>query len=133
MTEPATAAPANPSPPAEAIATSVQSSNPKACLLEGKFEAFGQQFDISDCVQNDGVPHEGLVAACDGISQMSIAFGIPAPKTTWLDKCPDAAQARCLNMNGTQLTGYYYKRPADDLPNVKGSCEMMGGRYAEGG
>lgn len=105
---------------------------PRACLMEGKFEFMGQKMDISDCIQNDGASHANLVEACDTISKMATGMGIPAPKTTWLASCPSAPQGRCVHMNGSKLTAYYYKRPVQDLPDVKSSCELMGGRYAEG-
>ena len=105
---------------------------PRACLMEGKFEFMGQKMDISDCIQNDGTSHANLVEACNAISKMATGMGIPAPKTAWLASGPVAPQGRCLHMNGSKLTAYYYKRPVQDLPDVKSSCELMGGRYAEG-
>lgn len=106
-------------------------AEPAACLMEGEFAFMGQQMVVSDCIQNDGAPHARLVEACDTISKMSTAFGIPAPVTTWRAKCPAAPQGRCLHMGGSKLTAYYYKRPVNELPDVKASCELMGGRYVD--
>lgn len=102
-----------------------------ACLMEGKTTFMGQKLEISDCIQNAGGTREQLRTACAQIADLAVQMRLPAPKTTWLAKCPASPQGRCLHMGGAPLTAYYYKR--DDLPGVKASCEMMGGRYAAGG
>lgn len=123
---------AAPFPPSAQTKPTKPAAAPAACLMEGRFVFLGQQLDISDCIQNDGAPHDQLLTACNGISEMATGMGIPAPTTTWRASCPAKPQGRCLHMNGTKLTAYYYKRPVQDLPDVKSSCELMGGRYAEG-
>ncbi len=123
---------AAPFPPSAQTKPMKPAAAPAACLMEGKFEFMGQEMDISDCIQNDGAPHAQLLTACNGISEMATGMGIPAPTTTWLASCPAKPQGRCLHMNGTRLTAYYYKRLVKDLPDVESSCELMGGRYAEG-
>lgn len=99
-----------------------------ACLLEGSLKFAGKVIESRDCIQNNGASQADLVQACQGVARMGAALGAP-PKMSYMNACPAKPQGVCVGVFGRQISAYYYKRDPKDLPDVKASCEMQGGKW----
>jgi hypothetical protein len=101
----------------------------KACLLEGSFTIGTKTTEVKDCITNDGVAAGEFAQVCDSLAQSTAAMGGPAATVTWLDTCPEAAQASCKGFFGKPMTTYYYKRDAENLSAAQTGCEAQGGSW----
>ncbi|TFW20381.1 hypothetical protein E4L96_10435 [Massilia arenosa] len=111
---------------AAAVAPAYAGQN--ACLLEGSLKFAGQTIESKDCMQNGGAKPADFLEACNQIAKMGAALGAP-PKVTYMDACPAQAQGVCVGVFSRQISAYYYKRDPKDLPDVKSSCELQGGKW----
>ena len=101
----------------------------KACLMEGSLTLMGKTTEIKDCLQNNGIDAARFKETCQSISDMTVAFGGPPAKITYMDACPKPAQASCEGFFGKPMTSFYYKRDAELLANSKKGCEAQGGKW----
>lgn len=110
---------------------SAHASSVNACVLEGKGMVGGQILDIKDCAQrtDDRVSEQKLKEMCSGLSAAAQALGGPPAKITYAAACPTGAQAHCMGVADGMLDFSYYKRSESDFPDMKGSCELMGGKW----
>lgn len=111
-------------------AESIQANT--ACLLEGKFEVYGMNLEIKDCVESKGLAPAQLKQQCEGMSQAATQMGAPPAKITYLKACPTPFQGKCDNSKTAKTVYYYYKREKDELKSMPQSCKLMGGTYTAG-
>lgn len=98
-----------------------------ACMMSGTLSMMGITQEVQDCMSTSGgMPEADFKSACEGLVGALGGNG----SIEYIDTCPTPAQGRCLNIGGSGLDAYYYKRQADDLANLPRSCSALGGRWA---
>lgn len=98
-----------------------------ACLLEGTATIAGQDMQIKDCLQNEGVPAEQFAQMCNELQEMGEQVGGSRPEMTFMSACPSGALGSCHGLLGQQLSGHYYNQDGEQLVAVQNACEQQNG------